>query len=211
MHGTMKKMPGPRAPPFSSRPSRKITARSYSCTTWRREKQAHISVSTIKWRPAALLAIIIHDGRAANFPINLPLCCECEKNAQSRVTNERGAVPLSGCAARPRFSSAVRMRREPARCGGATRAETSSRLPMPANVEPLIIRLSAREFEFSPRVRWRSFLASRRTAGDDETALEAIPIYFFFLFLPNGSSSWRIAFHQDRDARNDPIKSAAGQ
>ena len=31
--GTMKKMPGPRAPPLSSRPSRKMTTRSYSCTT----------------------------------------------------------------------------------------------------------------------------------------------------------------------------------
>ena len=31
--GTMKKMPGPRAPPVSRRPSRKMTTRSYSCTT----------------------------------------------------------------------------------------------------------------------------------------------------------------------------------
>ena len=33
MQGRMKKRPGPEAPPFLSRPSRNMTARSYSCTT----------------------------------------------------------------------------------------------------------------------------------------------------------------------------------
>ena len=33
IQGTMKKIPGPRAPPLSKRPKRKMTARSYSCTT----------------------------------------------------------------------------------------------------------------------------------------------------------------------------------
>merc|ERR550532_1885426 len=31
--GMIKKTPGPRAPPVRSRPRRKMTARSYSCTT----------------------------------------------------------------------------------------------------------------------------------------------------------------------------------
>ncbi len=35
IQGTMKKIPGPLAPPFLRRPSRKITALSYSFTTWR--------------------------------------------------------------------------------------------------------------------------------------------------------------------------------
>ena len=35
IQGTMKKIPGPLAPPFLKRPSRKITALSYSFTTWR--------------------------------------------------------------------------------------------------------------------------------------------------------------------------------
>lgn len=33
MQGMMKNIPGPRAPPLSSRPKRKMTTRSYSCTT----------------------------------------------------------------------------------------------------------------------------------------------------------------------------------
>ena len=33
MQGIMKKMPGPLAPPLSRRPRRKMTTRSYSCTT----------------------------------------------------------------------------------------------------------------------------------------------------------------------------------
>ena len=36
IQGTMKNMPGPLAPPFLRRPSRKITALSYSFTTWSR-------------------------------------------------------------------------------------------------------------------------------------------------------------------------------
>ncbi|KAK4316927.1 hypothetical protein Pmani_011954 [Petrolisthes manimaculis] len=38
MQGTMKKMPGPLAPPLSRRPRRKMTARSYSCTTYRKDE-----------------------------------------------------------------------------------------------------------------------------------------------------------------------------
>ena len=34
IHGITKNRPGPRAPPFNSRPKRKMTARSYCWTTW---------------------------------------------------------------------------------------------------------------------------------------------------------------------------------
>ena len=47
IQGTMKNMPGPLAPPFLRRPSRKITALSYSFTTWSRWQ---VSLSWNSWR-----------------------------------------------------------------------------------------------------------------------------------------------------------------
>jgi len=44
----MKKMPGPRAPPLSKRPSLKMTTRSYSCTTLTAKQREKGSVTSTR-------------------------------------------------------------------------------------------------------------------------------------------------------------------
>ena len=48
MHGTMKKSPGPTGPPRLTRPSRKMTARSYSWTILMQKQRENGNVKTMR-------------------------------------------------------------------------------------------------------------------------------------------------------------------
>ena len=50
MQGTMKNIPGPFAPPFSRRPSRNMTALSYSCTTCEQKNMSLFWFINLKYK-----------------------------------------------------------------------------------------------------------------------------------------------------------------